>query len=294
MFQLGFNKLLGVATLATGTLTILSVWGTPVQATLLSNSDTALVLNATIPDGDLFLLSEFFGFQANEFFDYKFDIDNTGWSATLSGVYLGKNLNITYSGDTSTFPSGNITWTTSGFFGSDTWSGNGTALITDTGIGFDIDFDSSLTVGTNLGAFNQQINVLVDSSVITPVETFGTTTVNGTVVPVPTQRTWLVPKKPKVGDKVFNDYEKDGKLIIESCYTIKQINGERQINGEGQITGEGQIGYGSTPPSQVCKKVPESSPTLNLLALGTLGAASTLKRKLKPSKSTEKKTTKVG
>ncbi|MFM8305739.1 MAG: PEP-CTERM sorting domain-containing protein, partial [Microcystis aeruginosa] len=40
--------------------------------------------------------------------------------------------------------------------------------------------------------------------------------------------------------------------------------------------------------------VPEPSAILGLLALGTLGAASTLKRQLKPSKSTEKATTKVG
>jgi len=42
------------------------------------------------------------------------------------------------------------------------------------------------------------------------------------------------------------------------------------------------------------KPVPETTSTLSLLALGTLGAASTLKSKLKPSKSTEKETTKVG
>jgi hypothetical protein len=40
--------------------------------------------------------------------------------------------------------------------------------------------------------------------------------------------------------------------------------------------------------------VPEPTSILSLLALGTLGAASTLKRKLKLSKSTEKETTKVG
>jgi hypothetical protein len=39
--------------------------------------------------------------------------------------------------------------------------------------------------------------------------------------------------------------------------------------------------------------VPEPSSILSLLALGTLGAASTLKRKLKSSKSSEKETTKV-
>ena len=40
--------------------------------------------------------------------------------------------------------------------------------------------------------------------------------------------------------------------------------------------------------------VPEPTSTLSLLALGSFGAASTLKRKLKPSKSTKKETTKVG
>jgi hypothetical protein len=42
------------------------------------------------------------------------------------------------------------------------------------------------------------------------------------------------------------------------------------------------------------EQVPEPTSTFSLLALGTIGAASTLKRKLKPSKSTEKETTKVG
>jgi hypothetical protein len=40
--------------------------------------------------------------------------------------------------------------------------------------------------------------------------------------------------------------------------------------------------------------VPEPTSTLSLLALRTLGAVSTLKRKLKPSQFTEKETTKVG
>jgi hypothetical protein len=42
------------------------------------------------------------------------------------------------------------------------------------------------------------------------------------------------------------------------------------------------------------QQVPEPTSSLSLLALGTIGAASTLKRKLKPSKSAEKETTKVG
>ena len=42
------------------------------------------------------------------------------------------------------------------------------------------------------------------------------------------------------------------------------------------------------------KPIPEPTSTLSLLSLGILGAASTLKRKLKPSQSTEKETTKIG
>lgn len=46
--------------------------------------------------------------------------------------------------------------------------------------------------------------------------------------------------------------------------------------------------------NQCDQTVPEPTSTLGILVLGTLGAASTLKRKLKPSKSIEKETTKVG
>ena len=50
------------------------------------------------------------------------------------------------------------------------------------------------------------------------------------------------------------------------------------------------------PPLQPVsiRTVPEPTSTLGFLVLGTLGAASTLKRKLKTSKSTKKETTKVG
>ncbi|WOB66496.1 PEP-CTERM sorting domain-containing protein [Microcystis aeruginosa] len=46
--------------------------------------------------------------------------------------------------------------------------------------------------------------------------------------------------------------------------------------------------------AQTAQQVPEPASLFGLGVLGTLGAASTLKRKLKPSKSAEKETTKVG
>ena len=50
---------------------------------------------------------------------------------------------------------------------------------------------------------------------------------------------------------------------------------------------------GAIENDKITVSVPEPSPTLSLLALGTLGAASTLKGKLNPCQSTEKETTKV-
>ncbi len=73
---------------------------------------------------------------------------------------------------------------------------------------------------------------------------------------------------------VFNGWEDQGFKIYRANKIDVGLD-ERTINGK-------------------CVPVPEPSTILSLLALGTLGAASTLKRKLKPSQSTEKETTKVG
>ena len=63
------------------------------------------------------------------------------------------------------------------------------------------------------------------------------------------------------------------------------------------MSGEGFTYEGTSPSSfltlESTSSVPEPTSILSLLALGTLGAASTLKRKLKNSKSTEKETKKV-
>ncbi len=66
----------------------------------------------------------------------------------------------------------------------------------------------------------------------------------------------------------------------------------------GIIAGTFSSGFPNATPGDtvfaVCRIVPEPTSTLSLLALGTLGAASTLKRQLKSCKTSEKETTKVG
>ena len=59
------------------------------------------------------------------------------------------------------------------------------------------------------------------------------------------------------------------------------------------LNGQNECGSRNFTRSFRVEKTNEPTSTLSLLALGTLGAASTLKRKLKSSKLTEKETTKV-
>jgi hypothetical protein len=61
----------------------------------------------------------------------------------------------------------------------------------------------------------------------------------------------------------------------------------------GEVGDNGEIVAGSITISDQPINVPEPASILSILGLGTLGAASTLKRKLKSSKSSEKETTKV-
>ena len=69
----------------------------------------------------------------------------------------------------------------------------------------------------------------------------------------------------------------------EFTYEEKTPNPKNLPNNSSLIP----VGIGSTS-CNIFRKTPEPTSILSLLALGTLGAASTLKRKLKPSKSTEK------
>jgi hypothetical protein len=73
-----------------------------------------------------------------------------------------------------------------------------------------------------------------------------------------------------------------------------QIKLGLQLTYEPQVIDEDK--YNVRPNIRLNKsiaQVPETSTVLSLLALGTLGAASTLKRQLKPSQSIEKETTKA-
>lgn len=77
--------------------------------------------------------------------------------------------------------------------------------------------------------------------------------------------------------------------------TISFVFPENILLGSGFIeNGTTDINVSSSLNLEVGEQVSEPTSTLSILALGTLGVGATLKRKLKPSKFSEKATTKIG
>lgn len=149
-----------------------------VKAVSFGANESSLIIHDTAVDLDSFMLSKFYEINMNESLNYTFTSTPTGWSGNISGTYKGEQLEVEYSGNTS-FPSGMVTWNSSGSYGSDTWIGNGSALITGTGGNFQVDFNSSLNIGNNTGASKYLINGTENASEIKYVNSSGTTWING-------------------------------------------------------------------------------------------------------------------
>ncbi|CAO5028747.1 PEP-CTERM protein-sorting domain-containing protein [Microcystis aeruginosa] len=78
-------------------------------------------------------------------------------------------------------------------------------------------------------------------------------------------------------------------------YGIASQNVSAEVGGSTLVSVFAQLTFPVTfGTAQTAQQVPEPASLFGLGVLGTLGVASTLKRKLKPSKSAEKETTKVG
>jgi hypothetical protein len=137
------------------------------RADLLSAFEASALIQSTASDTDVRLLSQFALFRPGRALDYSSTSTTTAWTGTLSGSPLGAALNVAYSGDLSNYPSGAITWTSTGTFGGASWSGSGAATITDTSsTTFQVSFASSLAIGSNTASINYVIpgTVLADGT----------------------------------------------------------------------------------------------------------------------------------
>ncbi len=115
------------------------------------------VVQATINDADLLALTNLFGLGPGTL-NYASTTTNSQWTGILSGAYLGAGVNVDYSGDLSQYPIGQITWTTSGFYGGAPWSGNGSASFANTASGFNMLFLYSISVGSHSADYNFAIS----------------------------------------------------------------------------------------------------------------------------------------
>lgn len=203
--------------------------GIPVYA--INALDASLLSQGTIPDSDMFTLMEFFGFPSGqEISNYQSTLTPSGWSATLSGTYLGTNLNVSYLGDISAFPAGPINWTSSGSYGTNSWSGNGTFLITmNTPTIFQVDLDSLLFVGGNSAITN--LVFYGEEDPLTGVITYfmdpttGEVVINGVHLldlPIPTLT--VIPN-PNGTRTLLSDYHQNGVNWVWNITTLS-ITGE--------------------------------------------------------------------
>jgi len=103
-------------------------------------------------------------------------------------------------------------------------------------------------------------------------------------------------------DPIFNDVFDQSFSFVEqpsgnlpSSITVTTFLSSTELNQANDYLEGGSLEFvpGGFTVLQIPKPVPEPTSTLSFLALGTLGAGATLKRKLKSSKSSEKDNTKI-
>lgn len=225
-------------------------------ASAFNSTMAGFVMNNTFPDTDFDLLTQFVGTFGTPI-NYSSAITTTGFTTTLFGVYAGQSLNVTYTGSLAAFPG--VTWTSSGTYGANTWTGSGSATFSfPTGTTFQINYLSTLSIGSNTGQDSLVITG-TDGTSITDTGTSGTVTVNGVAAAAdPMYNSLLIPVNPMPGAPDFDDIVRNGKLYIVSNTVIDNVS------------------PGSpAPPSQIVdagtiQVVPEPA-SLSLFGAGVLG-----------------------
>jgi hypothetical protein len=181
-----------------------------------------LVLNNTIPDGDLYGLGLFAG-RSMDVLNTNATDTTTGFTETLSGTYAGQALSVTYTGNSLAFPGGAVTWTSSGSYGVQGWTGNGSATFTfPTTSTFQVAYSSIVTIGSNTVQYNSVISGADNGTWLYYTGTTGTLTLNSMPIPEP-EFTEYILKAPSGGKLVIDDIDDDGEIIIWSQYEIKSV-----------------------------------------------------------------------
>lgn len=146
-----------IAITAAVTLSVFN--GIAVAVPITSNPlEAGVTIQGPGPDSDFTALTEFFGANGTEKLGYQTWIMPSAWIAELSGTYRGSTVAVTYNGDLSHFLTDQtVDWTSTGTVGSLAWSGTGSAMFVDTAQGFNILYNSAVTVGPHFADFEGTI-----------------------------------------------------------------------------------------------------------------------------------------
>src|SRR5437867_6074711 len=107
-----------------------------VHAVSISAQETSLPLQADLAAGDFALIAAMFRTGQPAQLHYTGSATGAGWTGALTGTFVGSPVDVHYSGDFGLFPSGTMTWTTTGSAGAVQFSGLGRVTLTDTPQGY--------------------------------------------------------------------------------------------------------------------------------------------------------------
>jgi hypothetical protein len=119
----------------------------PAVGSLLGPQETSTIIQSAITDGDLAMLGVIYGIVTNQPLNYNSLATANSWNGNLTGLFMGTAVNFSYQGDLSDFPTGAITWTSTGAYGNAVLSGSGTARVTETPDGFTMSSTYDRTIG---------------------------------------------------------------------------------------------------------------------------------------------------
>jgi hypothetical protein len=261
------------------TIACVSVALEPTMAAVFTGSEKNLALLAEAAISTHAMLTDTIGLSIDKL-TFSGSFNDSGWLLNMNSNSPGLPINLSFTGTLN--PSDNAgAFNSTGSIGTSTWGSSGNYTFTDnnpSSLSLDWNSVAQIVGGSIVFPFPFDFNVEKFYNLPGPdntVQDIGQVTFTIAGIPIKTNVTQDSIHRKRPGDP-------------ERCSLTTTIEGISTLTASAN-----NCDGGSVIGNVMSVSVPEPSSTLGLLALGTLGAASTLKRKLKPSKPSEKETTKV-